>query len=365
VLCLAAILFPFISALSILEGVKAQSRISVEEGADIYVTMDMYGRSGVIPYGVAGEIEKVEGVVKAVPRVISRIYIDNRLAVLLGLPVDEIPRAVNFINGSVPGTDEIVLGNGLSEKLRSGIGDDLSIGLRIFAVVDGVPYIQKKVYRISGIFDSGSGIWTSDLILMDIDEAIETFEMADFVTDVAVYVRPGYSVSVVEGIQKMNSFFRIQTKDIARTYVARGFNIKGGIFMLLYTVAFAIAILALLVVSGAGLSERKREIGILKATGWQTSEVLEMVFFENIIISLIGASVALVLSFIWVRFLNGFFIAQIFIAEIGAFPPFDVPARFMPQPFMLSFLFALVLTMTGSIYTTWRASTVSPAEALR
>ena len=43
--------------------------------------------------------------------------------------------------------------------------------------------------------------------------------------------------------------------------------LKEGIFSALYIVAFALGIPAILVTSGFGLSERKREIGIMKATG--------------------------------------------------------------------------------------------------
>ena len=364
-LCLVAILFPFISAVSILEGVKAQSRLSVEEGADIYVTMDMYGRNGMIPIGMVDEIEKIEGIVKAVPRVISRLYVEGRLAVLLGLPLPELKQTVNFIRGSLPEAGEVVIGKGMADALGLDIGGHISLGVRIIAIADHIPYIEKKVYRISGIFDSDSGIWTSNLVLVDIYDAIAIFGMEDFVSDIAVFVRPGYEVPLTEGIQKINSYFRIQTKGLAKTYVEKGFNKKGGVFVALYTLAFALAIPSLLVVSGVGLSERRRETGILKATGWQTYEVLEMVFFENVIIALTSAPLALILSYIWINLFNGFFIVQIFIAGIGSMVPFKVPARFMPLPFMFSFFFALILILAGSIYTTWRASIVPPSEAMR
>jgi ABC-type antimicrobial peptide transport system permease subunit len=140
---------------------------------------------------------------------------------------------------------------------------------------------------------------------------------------------------------------------------------KGGVFAILYSVAFAVAIPALLLISGFGFSHKKREIGILKATGWQTQEILEMVILENVILALTAAPVSLILSFIWIRVLNAPFIGQVFISEIGNVAPFPIPSRFMPVPFMLSFFFALVLTLTGSIYSTWKAAVVSPAEAMK
>ncbi len=364
IICLIVILLPFLTATAIQEGVKEQALLSVSEGADVYVTMDMYGRNGMIPVEMAGEIEKIEGVTKAVPRVISRIYIEGRLAVLLGLPLAELEEKVGFIKGSAPGEGETVIGRGLADALGLDVGGSIGLGVRVTAIVDHRPYIERRIYRISGIFDS-AGIWTSDLVLVDIEDAISIYEMEGFVSDIAVYVRPGYERSVTEEIQKINSYFRIQTKALAERYMEQGFNRKGGVFVSLYVMALGLAIPTILVLSGFGLSERRREVGILKATGWQTQEVLEMVFFENIIIAVIGASLALLLSYIWVRVLNGLLIAQIFIAEVGNVAPFKVPALFTPMPFVLSFILALVLTMTGSIYSTWRTSIVPPAEAMR
>lgn len=364
ILCLVAILFPFISAIAILDGVKSQSRISVNEGADIYVTMDMYGRNGVIPIAMAQEIKKIDGVTRAVPRVISRIYISGRLAVLLGIPADETS-SLRFIKGALPKSDEVIIGRGMADALGLDVNSSLNIGVRIVAIIEHVPFIIKKQYRVSGIFEPQSGIWTSDLVVMNIEDVNSVFEMDGFATDVAIYVKPGYAASVSESLQKLNTFFRIQTKELVKSYFEGGFNIKGGVFVALYTVAFALAIPAILVASGFGLSERRKEIGVLKATGWQTHEVLEMVMFENIVLALISAPSAFIISYAWVKILNGFFIAQLFIGGIGSVPSFPVPSKFMPMPFLLSIFFSLIITTVGSIYSAWRAATVPPAEALR
>lgn len=364
ILCLVAILFPFITAVAILDGVKTQSRISVNEGADIYVTMDMYGRNGVIPIDMVNEIKKIDGVIKAVPRVISRIYIGSRLAVLLGIPIDETA-SLSFVKGALPKKGEIIIGKGMADEIKQDVNGNLSIGVRIMAIIDNVPFIIKKQYRIAGIFKPHSGIWASDLVMMNIEDANSVFEMDGFATDIAVYVKPGSEASVSEKLQKVNTYFRIQTKELVKTYFEGGFNIKGGIFIALYMVAFALAIPAILVSSGFGLSERRKEIGILKATGWQTHDVLEMIFLEGIALALISAPLSFILSFIWVRLLNGFFIAQLFIAGAGSIPSFTVPSKFLPLPFLLSIFFSLVLTMVGSMYSAWRAAIIPPAEALR
>jgi len=360
-----ALLLPFLSGMAVLEGVKADSLISVQEGADIYLTMDMYGRNGVIPLEMAELVKNIEGVVKVIPRAISRIYVGDRLAVLLGIPVENITETISFIKGRPPMGGEVVIGKRLAEDLGVGVGKSVSLGVRIIGIVDGVPYVVRREFNISGIFDARVGIWTSNLILMNLQDVISLYEMEGFVTDMAIYVKPGYSGKVSEELQKMNSYFRIQTKELVNAYIERGFNTRGGIFLILYTVAFSIAIPAIAVSSGLGLSERRKEIGIFKALGWRTIDVIEMVFLESIFISLMSVPITFMLSFLWLKILNGVFIAQIFIPGAGIFPPFSVPSLFFPLPVIMAFLLSLVITLVGSISTTWKASIVPPVEAMR
>ncbi|NOY65412.1 MAG: FtsX-like permease family protein [Nitrospirae bacterium] len=365
VICLVVIITPFVSALALLEGIKKEAMISVQEGADLYVTMDMYGRNGMIPMEVADEIKKINGVLKAVPRVISRIYVEGRLCVLLGIPLDEIEETVKIIKGELPDDGEIVVGRALAKALGLEVGSNLSLGVRVTAIIDHSPFIMKRVYRVSGIFDTDTSIWSSDLILTGIDDAISIYEMEDFVSDIAVYVAPSRLQDVADTIQQMNAYFRIQSKSIAKQYVKRGFNRKGGIFVLLYTFAFILAIPVMLIVSGTGLTERKKEMAILKATGWQTDEVLQMAFFENTIIALISAPASVLISYIWLKLFNGAFIAQMFIAEIENIAPFRIPVQFTFGTFLMAIFFSLIFTLVGSIYSTWRTATTPPAEVLR
>jgi ABC-type antimicrobial peptide transport system permease subunit len=158
---------------------------------------------------------------------------------------------------------------------------------------------------------------------------------------------------------------RVVSKRIAREMFRRGFTRRGGSFAALYLVAFALAIPTVAVAAGLGLSERRRETGLYRASGWHTVEVLELAIFENVILSVAGATLALLVAAVWMKGTNGFFVAQFLLPEVGAVPPFPVPTRFLPLPALLSYLVALTITMTGSIYTTWRAATADPMEAIQ
>lgn len=359
-LCLIAILSPFITAIAISEGVRFQSLISVREGADLYVTRDNYGSNAPISLRYVEEFSEIQGVLRVLPRVVGRTYFVNKLVIIVGLSLQNLPPSVRCVEGRIfQGREEVIIGTGIARYFNLKIGERFALDVNV-----------EKLFKVVGIFSAGSTIWSSDLIYMSFEDAAELFKLKGMATDILIYTLPGYSDIIgekIEGMERGKSHppHRVQTKGLVKRYFQRGFNLKGGIFTALYILAFALAIPVLLVISGFGLTERKREIGVLKATGWQTQDIMEMVGFENLILSIGSASLSILSAMLWLKVFNGIFLAPFFIAGIGMIPDFPVPSRFLPLPCALSFLLALTLTMVGSIYSTWRTSTIPPAEAMR
>lgn len=361
---LVAILTPFLTAMAISEGVRAESALAVHEGADFYVASDQFGKNAPIPLRYLGEFARIPGVERAVPRVVGRAYVNERLAVIVGLPPATIP----------PGAGSILKGRPLREGARNEalIGAALARhgGLQVGHAFQ-IPIAEGKTFEVVGLFQPTVSIWGADLIYLSFADAAEVFGMEGQASEILLYIKPGYeeqvafSLDLLQMVERGRIFLRTQNKDLVRQYLNRGFTLKAGIFTALYAVAFALAIPALLVVSGFGMSERRREIGVLKATGWHTEEVLEVVFWESLLHAAAGAALALLLAMAWIYAFNGALVAQFFIPEIGLLAPFPVPARFLPLPFLLGLLFSVSLTLVGSLYTAWRAATVPPVEAMR
>jgi ABC-type antimicrobial peptide transport system permease subunit len=161
----------------------------------------------------------------------------------------------------------------------------------------------------------------------------------------------------------------IRAKVIAREDLAallpRDLLHREGIFNLHFVLAFVMGILIVLVTSGVGITERRREVGILKATGWHTDEVLLRGLVESFLLGLTAASLALVVAWVWLRAFNGYGIASLFLTGADLAPGFVVPYRLTPVPALLAFVLAFALVMTGTLYSTWRAATAAPREAMR
>ena len=65
------------------------------------------------------------------------------------------------------------------------------------------------------------------------------------------------------------------------------------------------------------------------------------------------------------RVWGGPLVASFFLTDLSLFPEMTIPSRFLPLPPVLALMFSLVVTMTGSIYTTWRTAITPAVEVLR
>jgi ABC-type lipoprotein release transport system permease subunit len=353
--CLIAVLLPFITAMAVSEGIRAQSEISVQKGADLYISRAQYGRNGAIALAEIEEFAKIPGVTSVVPRISGRTYMGEELAMVVGI---DNPQLLNSKSQKLK-SGELLMGRLLARRLGLEKGDEVRFFL-----------FPALAFTIVELIDGDLSIWTSSLVILSFNDAATIFKLPDYASEILLYTRPGTADIIAEQLNSlgkpwdMTPPLRIQTKSIVEQYINRGFDLQSGIFFLFYLTAFALSIPALLILSGFGRGARKKEIGILKATGWQTLEVMEMTCMENLLLALSSSMLAVVLAMVWLKVGNGIGVAPLFISGIDWIPEFQVPSLFTPMPVLFSFLFGLVLTMLGTIFSTWKTAITPPLTTM-
>ena len=389
VLAVIALLVPYLVGIGLVEGLRQEARIAIGVGTpageellpDLYVAANQFGRRVPIPLILAEPIGKFDGVTRVVPRIVGRITLgkDNVEAVLVGMPREELHRQgstiqqlTRLVDGELPGSrhgegPQLVIGSGLARKLNLEVGAVLP---PIFRSDGG-----EKTPRVTGIFQSDISLWQSRMILTTFESAADIFGQQELATDLLVFCRrgqpeairlrilqsiPGPSTERATSLQPS-----VTSRADLESLLPAGLGHREGVFNLLFVVAFAVGILVILVTSGFGLSGRRREIGILKATGWQTDEILVRSLAESVLLGLASAAIAILVALVWLEWLNGFWIAGIFLTGVETQPAFQVPYVLAAQPAALAALVACLLVTTGSAYSTWRAAVTSPAEAMR
>jgi putative ABC transport system permease protein len=124
---------------------------------------------------------------------------------------------------------------------------------------------------------------------------------------------------------------------------------------MLGAISLVVAAVSIFNVMIMSVTERVREIGILRSIGTRKSEIRKMFLYEAFIIGFIGAGVGALLSVV-----SGYLIV---LAIVGNTTFFFTPASliYIPQ----GMLIGVATCVLSGIYPAWRASDLDPIEALR
>ncbi len=372
VVSIVAVVLPYAAGAGVAEGLLDQAEASIREGADLYVTGTRFGRPAPLPDEALGRVRAITGVRSVTPRIVGevRLGIERLDAIVVGLPPERLPPSASCVEGrlfAAGALNELVFGRELARRLHLRVGDMVPPFYRNDA--------GERISTVVGLFDADSPVWAAHLVFCSLETASAIFAQEGLVTGLLVDCDPGYRPAVMAAILRLDRIAApdahgpvaaaVASREELRALMPQSLRHLHGIFHLHFVLAFAVGIPLLMVVSGLGLPERRREAALLKATGWMTDQLLLRGMVESLILCAIGASAALLLAWGWLGPLNARGIAGVFLPGAEAAPAFAVPYRLAPAPALMAFVVSFAIVSVGTVYSTWRAATAPPALALR
>jgi ABC-type lipoprotein release transport system permease subunit len=222
-------------------------------------------------------------------------------------------------------------------------------------------------FEVVGVFRHPSNLLTNDVVTLTVEDVIDFFGLPpDHATDLAVEVFNDNEVGTVAA--KIKQVFPearpIARSELRRTYDAL-FSWRSGMMLTIFTAAIvAFAILAWDKATGISAAE-KLEIGILKAVGWDTSDVLELKFWEGLVISVTAFLVGVLAALVHVFFFGAPILARVMKGWSVVFPEFRVsPHVSLYQIFLLAFL-TVVPYVFSTVIPSWKAAITDPETVTR
>jgi len=222
-------------------------------------------------------------------------------------------------------------------------------------------------FTVARVLSSASELVSADLILLNEGDFRAFFEIPEgYYTDVALSVANPQEVTNIAtklGAQLPDSR-PILREEVLRTYESI-FNWREGIVLVL----MAGAILAFAIFSwekASGLSaEEKREIGILKAIGWETGDVIKMKFWEGALVSLTAFCVGYIAAYLHVFYFHSGLFEPVLKGWAVLYPRFALTPSVDGFQVATLFFFTVFPYVVSTIVPIWRAAITDPDSVMR
>ncbi|MEA3354145.1 MAG: FtsX-like permease family protein [Campylobacterota bacterium] len=224
----------------------------------------------------------------------------------------------------------------------------------------------EKIY-IYDTFTKNSDMVSSDMIIMDIDIARKVLGISeDRSTDIVLNVPNQEEIETLRNKIRAYRFdVRILSKDDFIQRYTKFFDYKSSIFLLLYIIVIFTFVLILYQRYSIISSVDRKEIGILRALGWNISSIIYLKLLENCIIFILSFVAGVNLAYIYVFIFDAPILNKIFLG----FSNLSTSVSFTPVidfgTIIMIFVFYIIPVIASILIPVWRISIIEPHESIR
>lgn len=226
------------------------------------------------------------------------------------------------------------------------------------------PILKKYVFKVVGILDR-SGSKDDGSYFIQLEEAQKIFQKYKMLTDIGIKL---YDIAKLP----MFTDRLYNRKELGEIQIISLSEVKGTILNLVQTakilvmsVAFIAIFVSLIGVINTILMsvfERTKEIGIMKAIGASRMDIFQLIWFETIIICVLGGLLGTVIAILGGNYIEK--TIRLVMSHAGYVPSGQI-IHFTPGILIGCFLGAIILGIVSGVWPAYRASKMSPIDAIR
>ncbi len=363
------------SAEFIREGVVMDLTTSVDEGPDIIVQKLVSGRQTLLPIQWKENVSSIVGVSLVTSRVWGYTDIGSgTLLTIMGINATEYGSVVGATGTDVVGngrflenedTRKIVVGQGIVDIMAVSAA---RITIDVGSLISLISYNGSLIeFEVIGIFASESKIYSYDMILTDQKSARDLLGLDnESCTDLAVWITPGSNVNdVAFRLDTAISEARILTNTGIKDELLKTYGGRAGIIALLWAVLLLTSVMLAFTVSSAGSDEARREVGLLKALGFDTVDVLEIRLFESLTLGILSASFGISVAIVFDYTLGAPILSGYLLGWSLLLMNWEIPLAISGPVLFIVYVVAIVPILVASVIPAWKNAITEPEVVLR
>jgi len=314
---------------------------------------------------ISNQLEKLPEVTGVAPQVSSQVFFNNGPVQIPGniSGIDVKKQELLFsldkkmdegsLEDLLKGSDVIVMGRGLADKVSVKVGDRVSV-----TTPEGYNFILK----VGGIFSFG--ITTLDdtksyATLSTVQKILQ--RDPSYITELNLKLKDMQSAKVFAGqLKKQMPNVYFEDWEQANSSILAGEKIRD--------IMTGVVSFTLLLVAGFGIYNimnmniinKMKDIAILKATGFQGKDITAIFLFQSVIIGVLGGLLGLLVGFLFSYLLSITPFPEGTFFRISTFP-----VNFLPLHYIMGVLFGFVTTLFAGYFPSKKAAKVDPVQIIR
>lgn len=326
------------------------------------------------------EVTSISGVVAATPAMLNQVMISSASntvgPMIKGIEVASAPAVTNLGSiikeGSLSDLDRdpasglpgMVLGKELAMILGVTPGEEIKVISPFGTMTPAGMVPRASRFQVVGIFDSGMYEYDSSLAYISLKGAQDFFNQPDVATEIEVKVEDIYKVK--------------QLAVKIREHLGMGYQVRDwmemhkNLYAALKLEKMAMFIILVLIILVASFNivgtlimvvrDKHKDIAILKSMGAQSLSIMKIFILEGLIIGLSGTTLGITGGFIIAWIQNTYHI-------IGLPPDVyyisNLLIKITPRDLILVIVSAISISLMATLYPSWQAAQLDPAETLR
>ena len=270
-----------------------------------------------------------------------------------------------------PGSFNVVLGAELARALGVHVGDSV-VAITPQGIVTPAGTLPRiKTFKISGIFEINMSEFDSGLAFINIDDAEKLYRL-DHANGVRLklddmFAAPHVATELLS-VMPVDADVRDWTRNHANFF--RAVAIEKRMMFIILTLIVAVAAFNIVSAQVMVVTDKKADIAILRTLGAAPKSILAIFMIQGMLIGVVGTLIGVVTGVLTALNIDTIVPAiehalNVQFLDKTVYYISDLPSDLQSGDVITVGAIALLLALSATIYPSWRAARVNPAEALR
>jgi lipoprotein-releasing system permease protein len=270
-----------------------------------------------------------------------------------------------------PGEFGIAIGKELANQLLLGIGDKLTLIAPQGTVTPTGVVPRLRQFTVVAVFESGHYEYDSNLVLMHLSDAAKLFRIEGVsgirLKTSAMMAAPEISKELSRSLSG-DLFIRDWSSENRNWFAA--VQIEKRMMFIILTLIIAVAAFNLVSMLVMTVTDKQADIAILRTLGATPGSIMKIFMVQGSVVGLLGTFMGVALGVLLALNIGSIVatVEQLFAFRVlptGVYFISHLPSDLQRSDVLTIGAVSCVMALLSTLYPSWRASKVQPAEALR